>query len=243
MRVAAIQLSMTDEDTVRRAANLTSTQTYQIRYPPPRQLQWKTSIYGAKAVQVMEQIYPLLSLRRRQKIAAFIHPPSHELPDTLAWFAGLMEAEGSFFHARRIGRSGYPICSISMVDEDVIARAADFIGMPYRIEKKPLGRQTQYMCRVERIPAIAVMQQITAFMSQRRQAQIMNAIGNYEPGHLVGEEHGRATLLNGVAREIYRRSNAGESTSVLAAEFGIRPALVSSIKVGRTWGEITGHQK
>jgi len=46
-----------------------------------------------------------------------------------------------------------------------------------------------------------------------------------------------------VAREIYRRANAGESTSVLAAEFGIRPALVSSIKFGRTWGEITGHQK
>ena len=71
----------------------------------------------------------------------------------------------------------------------------------------------------------------------------MSVIGEYEPGHLVGEEHGRASLLNSVAREIYRRANTGESTSTLAAEFGIRPSLVSSIKLGRTWGAITGHQK
>ena len=197
------------------------------------------SVYGAAAIGVMEQISPLLCHRRQKRVASFLaNLPVYSLPDTTEWLAGLLEAEGSFFQCNR----NYPICTISMIDEDIIARVAAHIDAHCRIEKKGLGRQLLYICRVDGISAVTVMQRIYPFMGLRRQAQIEAALRDYAPlGHVVGERHGRATLTNDEVREIYRRAHTGESTSALANEFGVRPSLVSSIKVGRTWRKVTGH--
>src|SRR5262245_27664732 len=134
--IAAIQLAMTDRDIVQRVADLMRVAVYERHYLPPRQNQWRMSVYGAAAIGVIEQISPLLCHRRQERVASFlVHLPAYSLPDTTEWLAGLLEAEGSFFQCNR----NYPICSISMIDEDIIARVAAHIGAHYRIQKKELG--------------------------------------------------------------------------------------------------------
>ena len=64
---------------------------------------------------------------------------------TLFWFIGLYEGEGTVATEKK----GLPKLSIEMIDEDVIARAAEFLGVTYRkLPRLTRGGKTAYRVAV-----------------------------------------------------------------------------------------------
>ena len=50
-----------------------------------------------------------------------------------------------------------------------------------------------------------------------------------------GDKHPKSKLTNKQAAEIIRRSNSGEKTSILGAEYGVCQSAISNIKYGRAY--------
>lgn len=106
--------------------------------------------------------------------------------DEFSWFVGLYEGEGSFGH--RTVRKKYKdkiyenkgiYLTIKMTDEDVIERAAKFLGVTYHITDKKqtekYNRKTIY--RVRKMGGLKgelydLTQKMLPHLSKRRQEQI-----------------------------------------------------------------------
>jgi hypothetical protein len=56
--------------------------------------------------------------------------------------------------------------------------------------------------------------------------------------HQGGERNPRSKLTAAAVRDIRTRRACGEARSVLAAEYGVSPAAVRQIDIGRTWAGI-----
>ena len=80
--------------------------------------------------------------------------------DEFSWFVGLYEGEGSLYARHwkktdkktgKVYKGAQIALTIKMVDEDVIARAAKFLGVGYAISDKKytekMGRKTIYRTR------------------------------------------------------------------------------------------------
>jgi hypothetical protein len=68
---AYVKLAMTDLDVVARAAGLMGISTDQIRERPrhpTHQTCYEISIGGTRALKLMKKVYPLMGIRRRQRI-------------------------------------------------------------------------------------------------------------------------------------------------------------------------------
>jgi hypothetical protein len=108
--------------------------------------------------------------------------------DEFSWFVGLYEGEGSAGSRRHKKRykdwtyyNGGLVLTIKMTDEDIIARAAKFLGVSY----KPVGnyhhlsKKQQYQVRVMggREGKLAKLyQRMLPHLSKRRQEQIKGHI-------------------------------------------------------------------
>ncbi len=67
-RYPYVSVNMTDEDVVQRVCNIFGTKITVLKKLPNRKQQWKCTAYGARAVEIMKSIRPLMSKRRSDKI-------------------------------------------------------------------------------------------------------------------------------------------------------------------------------
>lgn len=111
--------------------------------------------------------------------------------DDLHWLSGLWEGEGSFFCSgnTRNGKTRYYLhAEISMTDEDVIARASEIIGMPYRTHwppaKRDKGHQAQYRIRCMGNSAVVLGELLLPQLGSRRTAQYEAAKRKAEESNL-----------------------------------------------------------
>jgi len=91
---------------------------------------------------------------------------------SMAWLAGLIEGEGSFYFGDT------PTIEIQMTDEDVIQRAAALANVhvraPYRCKKG--NRKLVYSFCVCGTKAIALMMTLYSFMGSRRREKMREVI-------------------------------------------------------------------
>lgn len=93
----------------------------------------------------------------------------------IAWLAGLMEGEGSFFPEKKSGRTKrIATMVVTMSDPDVIQRVADMMDTkmngPMWSNKSTIPL---YRARVRGTKALALMQLILPYMGERRSAKIL----------------------------------------------------------------------
>ncbi len=106
--------------------------------------------------------------------------------DELGWFIGLYEGEGSMY-ARRVKRkhkdkvyyNAELAITIKMVDEDVIARCANFLGNSYhRVDKKHTTKMGyKDLWRVRKNGGVNgklrdLLEEMRPYLSQRRREQM-----------------------------------------------------------------------
>lgn len=137
---------------------------------------------------------------------------------TLWWLAGLLEGEGSFI-APVPSSPRRPIISLSMTDEDVVARVADLWGVRYHAVGKGRsaahGWKVAYRVMLRGHPAARLMQELRPLMGKRRQHQIDTALATYQAPVA-------RLLTNEQAWTLARRYWAGErSPTALGREFGV----------------------
>jgi hypothetical protein len=151
---------------------------------------------------------------------------------SLDWLAGILEAEGSFL-APSPSSPTIPSISISMTDEDIIARVANIFGVKYhRVSPRREGAKVPFSVLARGTRAHDLMRELYPRMGIRRQAQIDRALTGYvyKPSRTVTEAQ---------AREVRRRAKAGEPLIEIAKSLDIGYQAVKAIKQGRTWKHIS----
>jgi hypothetical protein len=196
----------------------------------------------------MNELYPLMGQRRKQQIeTAMGCQPTTEYESTdedwFYWLAGLLEGEGSFMKGTPSHPESHRI-HVNMTDKDVIAKAAEVMGVNPFGPYKRTGRDAQYKPRYYAIlvgaKSIELMKLLRPLMGQRRQGQIDEVIASYAPkGHPMGEQHPQAKLNEEKVRDIKARLEKGEKLRLLAAEYGVDTGLIWQIKAGRIWQQVT----
>lgn len=95
----------------------------------------------------------------------------------LTWLAGLLEGEGCFTVGYQNGRRySYPVIQLSMVDRDVIDRAAALMGNPAVCSRVLKSGKTNYQIRVTGTKARELMTELKPLMGARRQARIQEVL-------------------------------------------------------------------
>jgi hypothetical protein len=101
-----------------------------------------------------------------------------DMTDTeVAWLAGLLEGEGTFFlHNVRLHYC-YPAMHIAMIDYDIIERVSLILGRKIQIPKKrqPHHKQ-QYKIAIAGVDAEKLMRIIRPYMGKRRGTKIDNLL-------------------------------------------------------------------
>ncbi len=145
-----------------------------------------------------------------------------------AWLAGLLEGEGCFHFNKT------PKITVSMTDEDVIARIAAFFATPYHSRRpKDENCKMVFITEVHSVKAIALMNAILPFMGLRRAAKIREVmmLADARQGPRRGEQSNHAKLTDAQAAQIRAcyikgiRKNEN-SSSAIAARFGVSVASV-----------------
>ena len=100
----------------------------------------------------------------------------------VAWLAGLMEGEGSFFLT-----GGQPKMSLLMSDEDVVARAAAIIGTKHRGPYGPYGASTKktWQLTITNSRAAQWMMTLYVFMGERRKQKIEELLTHWKGQQMV----------------------------------------------------------
>ncbi len=112
-----------------------------------------------------------------------------ELDDSsaLAWLAGLLEGEGTFSVNRHSAAIAYPLLSLQMCDEGIVARVARLMGAPnvWRREAAKEGWSPTYVAAISGHHAATWMRRLRNSMGIRRRAAIDAALAQYQPIRLV----------------------------------------------------------
>jgi hypothetical protein len=171
-------------------------------------------------------------------------PPANilliEKPTDFYWLAGLLEAEGSF-QAPSPSSPNTPKISISMSDEDVIARVADLFQLKYSMwQRKKENTKPAYIVQLRGHRAVGLMHELHPLMGERRKGQIDRAIANFDFNpNRVGRTVGKPKLDVEQVREIKKQIARGERHAYIADRYGVSRSTISSINRGETWTEVT----
>ena len=106
---------------------------------------------------------------------------------SLAWLAGLLEGEGTFSINRYSAEIAYPVISVHMCDQGIVARAARLLGAPnvWRREAEKEGWSPTYVAAIAGQHAAIWMRRLRDSMGTRRRAAIDAALDAYHPIRLV----------------------------------------------------------
>jgi len=127
----------------------------------------------------------------------------------LAWLAGLLEGEGSFFTTT--SRTGghvyrYPQIRVNMTDRDVIERVAALFGTGvYTSRPYGVSRKTSYKAILTGLGAADLMRALRPLMGERRQSKIDEVLAEWD-GRTPTAERRRATCSAAAAGRA-RRTN------------------------------------
>ena len=96
-----------------------------------------------------------------------------------AWIAGLIEGEGCF---SLTDTNPSPVFTITMSDEDVIAKLAELLGVKYKVKSPRNERcQTMYHITVRKQSFNEwLISGIYRWMGKRRQAKLQDCIAYYQ---------------------------------------------------------------
>ena len=145
----------------------------------------------------------------------------------LAWLAGLMEGEGSFFPGSP-SSPNLPVMQVAMIDEDVVTRAAALLGVKtLRVGARREEWKATYVARVRGAPAVAWMMALRPHLGRRRRAQVDRALSSYAP---------RATRrLDGAgAVRALDQLERGRSVRAVAVDLGVSVWCIYDLRAGRT---------
>lgn len=145
----------------------------------------------------------------------------------LHWLAGLLEGEGTFI-AGPPSAPRTPAVQVSMVDRDIIDRAAALLDCAVTVvPARRDGWRTAYSARVRGPRAVKWMQRLRPLMGRRRKEQIDRAVACYgpDPTRLLDDER---------AAEALARLSRGESVRQVAEHFGTSVWCIYDLRVGRT---------
>lgn len=119
----------------------------------------------------------------------------------VAWLAGLLEGEGTFYvNYTNARRYNYPKIAVNMTDQDVIARAAALFGtsiytMPMYTEGK---QQWKAQCSGER--AARWMRRLRPYLGERRGAKVDEILAAYDQREPAQIKRRRSCQLAAAAR-------------------------------------------
>ncbi len=114
----------------------------------------------------------------------------------LAWLAGLMEGEGTFYlnnqHPHRSETYLYPKVVIGMTDEDIIKRVHQIMRFgkvwgPYRPPSRSQHQASWHWLPRKSTEALATMKLLQPHLGQRRQEQIQRVLEGHTLRHLPPE--------------------------------------------------------
>ena len=94
--------------------------------------------------------------------------------NNLAYFAGILDGEGSFFKEKNRGKHYYPTISCEMTDKDVILALKKYFKVGHVNEFPPRKKhwKTSYRWRVRGASAIEILKVIKKYLSIRRKEKI-----------------------------------------------------------------------
>ena len=145
----------------------------------------------------------------------------------LCWLAGLIEGEGTFL----AGPPSAPRCpavQLSMVDRDIVERAAELLGVAVMVvPSRRENWRTAYCVRVRGSRAVLWMKRLRPLMGARRRQQIDRAAASYAPDP-------RRLLDDDRAADALARLARGESVRQVAARFGTSIWCIYDLRLGRT---------
>lgn len=96
----------------------------------------------------------------------------------LAWLAGLLEGEGSFYLKTKNGKH-VPAIGLAMTDADIVERAGDLMGTrkAYTRPRRQPGWKDQTEIRITGKRAAELMRTLLPYMGERRRATIAEILG------------------------------------------------------------------
>jgi hypothetical protein len=145
----------------------------------------------------------------------------------LYWLAGLLEGEGSFL-AGPPSSPRSPAVQVSMVDRDIVERAAALLGVAVTVvPSRRDGWRTAYGARVRGSRAVLWMRRLHPLMGARRRAQIERAVASHGPDP-------RRRLDDASAVEALAHLANGESVRAVAERFGTSVWCIYDLRLGRT---------
>jgi hypothetical protein len=151
-----------------------------------------------------------------------------EIPETdLHWLAGLLEGEGSFVRGPP-SAPRTPGLAVSMVDRDVIERAARLLDCAVNL--LPARREEwsdAYVARVRGPRAVEWMQRLRPLMGERRRRQIDRAVASYAPDPT-------RRLNDALAAEALEHLARGQSVQEVAERFGTSIWCMYDLRSGRS---------
>jgi hypothetical protein len=106
---------------------------------------------------------------------------------TLAWLVGLLEGEGTFSVNRQSAEIAYPVISLRMCDQSIVARVARLIEAPgvWRREPEHDGWRPTFVAAITGHHAATWMRRLRDGMGHRRTEAIDAALSQHHPIRLV----------------------------------------------------------
>lgn len=131
-----------------------------------------------ESLRVGYKLSPWLSQTRRNKIFSLGGELQPKENDTLPWFCGLMEAEGSFVLRPYKGNS--VDVKLKMTDLELVRRAKDFVGAgsinrDSYFDNNP-NWKPQYCFRIPIECALSLLPEMLPHMGERRSAKIQQIL-------------------------------------------------------------------
>lgn len=235
-----VSVNSTDYDVILAASILMQSPT--VREKKPAKSHWKstfiTVLTGGKALNLMAEIYPVMSQRRQIRIATLLNRiPSHSFDlNKTEWLAGILEGEGSFLSGSP-SSPNRPRIQMASTDKDTVDLVADILNVkafgPY--EPSNPRAKVYYYTTTRGLRAIDTMLALHPYMGQRRRDDIERIVSNYVYNPGIGEFNNSVKLSDEQVIQMRRDFDNGCSMQDAMKKYGISRRQVGRIYRGECW--------
>jgi hypothetical protein len=161
--------------------------------------------------------------------------PSDASERDLYWIAGLLEGEGSFMKGPP-SSPGLPAIQMTMIDRDVVARAAEVLGCGViTVRPRRSHWKESYSLRMKGSRAVEWMHALRPLLGERRRHQVDRAIASYAPRSNQRLNDRNASLALEMLAD-------GQSVNAVAEHFSVTHWCIYDLRLGRTHKHLSrGH--
>lgn len=158
--------------------------------------------------------------------ASATHPTEVNERD-LYWVAGLLEGEGSFMKGPP-SSPGLPAIQMTMIDRDVVVRAAGILGCGVTTVRPRCAHwKESYTLRMKGSRAVEWMRALRPLVGERRRWQIDRAIASYDP-------RSNRRLDDAKALAALQMLAEGQPVQIVAKHFSVTAWCIYDLRLGRT---------